>query len=498
MAKTDNTTPNGNQNTAPNGNENSVEQDKQNVRKSFQETYGSLRNYLSNLLDIKSETDFVTTTDSILKDISFHGHNAWILIFSIFVASVGLNVSSPAVVIGAMLISPLMGPIVGLGFSVATNDLDTLKRSLVNLGVMVTLSVLTAFTYFKLSPLTELTPELAARTSPNLLDVLVAIFGGFALIIAKTKKGTIATVIMGVAIATALMPPLCTAGYGLAVGEYQDVFFGAMYLFFINTVYIALSTFAVTKMLKFPMVRYANSKLRKNIARIAGIVAFAAMAPSVFLFWLLLQESAFTKSAKDFVEEELKPYQKAYLQDNATEIDYVRDGVSTIEVSFIGEEIPEEVLSLWDSQLKKKPNLKNAKLIVLQNKSKEFNQYVYLKEIKTRDSLELLAKTNEIKLLSRMLDSIRIQDNKKNFPFDKIAKEIRLNYGKVTDVSYAIMLIDKDNKVDTVPTFRVNWNDDITLAEKVDFENRLANWLSYKMELEKIDVDIKPKSITDN
>jgi len=485
--------------TPPENNQEAVEQEKQKVRKSFQETYGSLRSYFVHLLDIKDDTDFETTTDAILKDISFRGHNAWILIFSIFVASVGLNVSSTAVVIGAMLISPLMGPIVGLGFSVATNDLDTLKRSLVNLGVMVFLSVLTAFTYFKLSPLTELTPELAARTSPNLLDVLVAIFGGFALIIAKTKKGTIATVIMGVAIATALMPPLCTAGYGLAVGEYQEVFFGAMYLFFINTVFIALSTFAVTKMLRFPMVRYANSKLRKNIARAAGVVAFAAMAPSVILFWLLLQESAFKKSANDFVMEELKPYTKAYLQENATDIDYVRDGISTIEVSFIGEEIPEEVLSLWESKLKTTPNLKNAKLYVVQNKrSKEFNEYVYLKEIKTRDSLDLLAKNQEIDLLNKMLDSIRIRNNKNNFPFDKIAKEIRLNYGKVTDVSYAIMIVDKNNKLDTIPTFRVAWDDDITLAQKTDFEDRLSNWLSFKMDMEKIDVDLVPNSILDN
>jgi len=485
--------------TPPENNQGTVEKEKEKVRKSFQETYGSLRSYFVHLLDIKNETDFQTTTDAILKDISFQGHNAWILIFSIFVASVGLNVSSTAVVIGAMLISPLMGPIVGLGFSVATNDLDTLKRSLINLGVMVTLSVLTAFTYFKLSPLTELTDELAARTAPNLLDVLVAIFGGFALIIAKTKKGTIATVIMGVAIATALMPPLCTAGYGLAVGEYQDVFFGAMYLFFINTVFIALSTFAVTKMLRFPMVKYANSKLRKNIARIAGFVAFAAMAPSVFLFILLLRESAFDKTANDFINSELEPYPKAYLQEKATNINYVRNGASTIEVSFIGEEIPQEVVSLWESKLKKTPNLEEAQLIVLQNKrSKEFNEYVYLKEIKTRDSLDLIAKTNEIQRLTKRLDSIKIKETKKNFPFDKIAKEIRLNYGKVTDVSYAIMLIDKNNRVDTVPTFRVSWDDDITLGEKADFEDRLSKWLSYKMDMEKIDVDIKPNFILNN
>jgi len=166
-------------------------------------TFGSFKSFLSDLLDIRSDTDRDSTIEAVKKDITFKGHNAWILIFSIFVASIGLNVSSTAVIIGAMLISPLMGPIVGIGLSVAINDLDTLKRSLINLGVMVGLSVITAFLYFWISPLTGSNSELEARTYPTILDVLVAIFGGLALIVAKTKKGTIASVIFGVAIATA-------------------------------------------------------------------------------------------------------------------------------------------------------------------------------------------------------------------------------------------------------------------------------------------------------
>ena len=182
-------------------------------------------------------------------------------------ASIGLNVSSTAVIIGAMLISPLMGPIVGIGLSVAINDVDTLRRSLINLGVMVGLSVFTAFLYFWVSPLTGSNAELEARTYPTILDVLVAIFGGLALIVAKTKKGTIASVIFGVAIATALMPPLCTVGYGLAQGNFSDAG-GALYLFSINATFIALSTFVVSKLLGFPLVRYANSKRRRVTAQI--------------------------------------------------------------------------------------------------------------------------------------------------------------------------------------------------------------------------------------
>jgi len=209
----------------------------ENLSKDAKQISSQARNFLSRLLDIRPDTDRESTVEAVQKDISFKGHNAWILIFSIFVASIGLNVSSTAVVIGAMLISPLMGPIVGIGMAVAINDVDTLRRSFVNLGIMVGLSVLTATVYFFISPVKNETPELVARTYPTILDVLVAIFGGLALIVAKTKRGTIASVILGVAIATALMPPLCTVGYGIANAKWEYAL-GALYLFSINAVFL--------------------------------------------------------------------------------------------------------------------------------------------------------------------------------------------------------------------------------------------------------------------
>lgn len=480
---------------------NQAEQDKaqdqkeEKIKKSFKESYGSLRSYLLHLLDIRNETDRDSTMEAILKDIPFRGHNAWILIFSIIVASVGLNVSSTAVVIGAMLISPLMGPIVGLGFSVAINDLDTLKRSLVNLAVMVVLSVFTAFVYFSVSPLTELTPELEARTSPTILDVLVAIFGGLALIIAKTKKGTIVSVIMGVAIATALMPPLCTAGYGLAVWE-LSIFGGAMYLFCINTIFIALSTFLVSKVLRFPLVRYANSLRRKRISQLATVIAIVVMLPSVYLFYVLLKKSYFERSAKTFVTEELMVYKDSYLQKNATNIEYFEDGNSIIEVSFLGKEIPDEVISLWKSKMKTYENLKDVKLKVLHNENSEnFNEYKYIKELKSRDSLELMESKKQIQFLSKRLDSLRKSKQKQNIPFTEIVKEIKLNYEKVSDVAFAEMFISRNDNLDTIPSFRLTWNDEITLSDKKTFENRLSNWLAYKIKAEKVDVKIEPTNL---
>ncbi len=465
-----------------------AEEKQADVKESAKQTYGSIRSYLIHLLDIRDETDRDSTMDAILKDIPFRGHNAWILIFSIIVASIGLNVSSTAVVIGAMLISPLMGPIVGLGFSVAINDVDTLRRSLINLGVMVGLSVLTAFLYFKLSPLTELTPELAARTEPTILDVIVAIFGGLALIIAKTKKGTIASVIFGVAIATALMPPLCTAGYGLAVWD-LSIFGGAIYLFTINTIFIALSTFVVSKILKFPLVKYANSQRRRFIARSAYVIAIIAIIPSIYLFYQLLQESYFTQDASSFVKNELENYPGSFLQTNSTHIDYNSGENSEIEVAFLGKAIPAEVISLWNEKLKTYPYLENTNLKILQNEnSEEFNEYKYIVELKRRDSLELIQKNKEVEALKSRLNTLYTQ--KISIPFPELAQEIKLNYDQVKNVSFSEKLQTNFNEIDTIPMFELTWKDSISPDTKQDFEKRLAMWLSYKLDLQKLKVEI--------
>ena len=322
-------------------------------------TWESIKKFLSELFDIRADTDRDATIDAVKKDISFKGHTAWILIFSIFVASIGLNVSSAAVVIGAMLISPLMGPIVGIGLSVAINDVDTLKRSMMNLGVMVFLSVLTAFLYFKLSPLTEETPELIARTYPTILDVLIAIFGGLGLIVAKTKSGTIASVIFGVAIATALMPPLCTVGYGLAIGN-ASYAGGALYLFSINAVFIALSTFIVSKILSFPMVRYANSKRRKRTAQIASLIAIAVIVPSVWLFIKLLDQQVFENKTKEFVNNTIR-------YEGAEVVKFTQDYKSkNINVYLIGRPVPQNKINEWVSELEKTEKLEQTHLRIYQ------------------------------------------------------------------------------------------------------------------------------------
>lgn len=446
-------------------------------------TFGQIKKFLSDLLDIRNDTDRDSTIEAVKKDIPFKGHNAWILVFSIFVASIGLNVSSTAIIIGAMLISPLMGPIVGLGLSVAINDVDTLKRSLKNLAVMVVLSVLTAFFYFSVSPLTGSNAELEARTYPTILDVLVAIFGGLALIVAKTKKGTIASVIFGVAIATALMPPLCTVGYGLAEGNLSDAF-GALYLFSINATFIALSTFVVSKLLGFPLVRYANSKKRRRTAQIASLIALIVMVPSIYLFYNLLKESYFKQDATKFVNQELRIYDNAFLQKNATVMDYNSGSDPKIEVSFMGKEIPSSVIDLWRKKMKQYDYLKYTSLIVLQNENtKSYDQLKYMREFKRRDSLNLLNKDEKISYLEKEVNKLS-KYVKKDIPFKDISKEVSINYDGLKSFSYANKIVSDFKKTDTIPEFNVQWKDDIPEEERKKDSAKLKKWLMYKLKMD--------------
>lgn len=222
----------------------------------------NIRGYFNALPDKENETEIIKQISS---GVTFHGANLWVLIFAVFIASLGLNVNSTAVIIGAMLISPLMGPISGMGLAVGIDDFNLLKRSVKNYLVATVISVITAMIYFIISPISEAQSELLARTSPTLYDVLIAIFGGAAGILALCTKGK-GNVIPGVAIATALMPPLCTAGYGLAVGEIS-FFFGAFYLFFINTVFIALSTFIGVRMLRFQRRTFADAAALQRVRK---------------------------------------------------------------------------------------------------------------------------------------------------------------------------------------------------------------------------------------
>jgi len=462
----------------------SVEETKETIKKEAQGLFTSLKKFLKELLDFRNETDREATVEAIKNDIPFKGATAWILVCSIFVASIGLNANSTAVVIGAMLISPLMGPILGVGLSIAINDIDTLKRSLINLGIMIALSLLTAFLFFWLFPLSEDTSELLGRVKPDIRDVLIAFFGGSALLIARTKKGTIASVIFGVAIATALMPPLCTAGYGLSKGNLQ-YFGGAMYLFTINTIFIALATFIILKVLRFPMLKYVNSAKRKRIGQIASLLAIVVMVPAIWTFINVLQESNFTRDAKAFVNNELKELPHfEYMKNNAI-YSYVDRHNSSIDINTFGlDEIPESTINLLEGRMRDYSSLSGTKLNFNQNRSKGLDNFKYMEELRYRDSLDLLSQTQKISFLEGKVK--QLSKLEKNYiPFDELTKEVKINYENLEQFSFANVINTNFTKTDTVTVFTVKWIDSLANEKsRIKDTEKLEKWLKVKLNLD--------------
>lgn len=254
--------------------------------------------------------DFAQIHQTIEKDIVFKGTNLWILVFAIIIASVGLNMNSTAVIIGAMLISPLMGPINGLGYSIATYNMPLFRSALKNFGFAVGAGLVASTGYFALSPVATAHSELLARTSPTIYDVLIALFGGLAGIVAISSRFK-GNVIPGVAIATALMPPLCTAGYGLATAQFQ-FFFGALYLFTINTVFIALAAVFVSQLLKFPITSIVQDSEKKRINQWISFVIFITIIPSIYFGYGLVQKEKFTENVAKFTRN-ITVYEGSYL-----------------------------------------------------------------------------------------------------------------------------------------------------------------------------------------
>ncbi|MGB0479849.1 MAG: DUF389 domain-containing protein [Flavobacteriaceae bacterium] len=438
----------------------------------------SIKVFLIELLDFREDTDREATISAIKADIPFKGATAWILICSIFVASVGLNADSSAVVIGAMLISPLMGPILGVGLSIAINDIDTLKKSLINLLTMLVLSLLTAFLFFYLFPLNQDTSELLGRVRPDIRDVLIAFFGGLALIIARTKKGTIATVIFGVAIATALMPPLCTAGYGLSQGNW-DYFIGAMYLFAINTIFIALATFIVLKVLRFPVLNYANSRRRKNVARIAGILALAVMLPAGWTFYNVLKESQYEFDYKNYLEKEINNNTSLWLQREDLDLK-----AKTITLNFNGD-VNDATKSDLLNELNDYEYLKDFKLIINGNSNRSTDKILELYDI----ALEKIDKRDKkIERLTFTIDSLKLAVSSQHnsiygFDFIDLAKDAKIQFSELESFSFAQTLRSPNFRtVDTVLVATARWNsfvNDSLLSQK---NADLKIWLEQELE----------------
>ena len=317
----------------------------------------AIKTFLKDYLDLRKDKDNeLETVDSIRKGVEFKGANLWILIFAIFMASLGLNVNSTAVIIGAMLISPLMGPIMGVGLSVGLNDFELMKRSLKSFLITTLFSVTTATIFFLVSPVAEGQSELLARTSPTIYDVFIALMGGLAGVTALSTKEK-GNVIPGVAIATALMPPLCTAGYGLATGN-LIYFLGAFYLYFINSVFISLATFLGVRVMHFQRKEFVDKNREKKVRKYIVLIAILTMCPAVYLTVGIVQDTFFESAANRFVNEQLS-FENTQVLDK--KIHHEGKG-HEIRVVLIGQEVPEASIAIARSKMKDY-KLDNTKLI---------------------------------------------------------------------------------------------------------------------------------------
>jgi len=432
-----------------------------------------MTNFLTDLFNLhnKGEEDKQKTLDNVKGNISFKGSNLWILACAIMVASVGLNVNSTAVIIGAMLISPLMGPIVGAGFALGIYDFILLKKSLIDLLIATIVSLIVATLYFYLSPFKEVQSELLSRTSPNIYDVLIAFFGGLAGVIAITRveKGN---PIPGVAIATALMPPLCTAGYGLATANWK-FFLGALYLYSINCVFICIATYSIVKYLKYPASKVINIKHQKRVRYSVTAIVLLMLLPSAFFAFNLYKEHKFKQAADNFIEKEFV--------ENGNTLVYKKIKYSVtsniIELAFLKKVFTEPEIQQLNEKLKN-TGLPNTKLLIRQNSSYNLESFKddILNEVNKKDNA-LSEKDKSIALLEQKL-SENLFDNK------QLLSEINVFFPTINSVSVSIQNIAMYDSTRVSTVLIYNSNPKLSEADK----DKLKNWMLKKLVVDNIEI----------
>jgi uncharacterized hydrophobic protein (TIGR00271 family) len=424
-------------------------------------------NFLDKFRLADEREDIQTVIKNIHSSIDFKGTNLWILIFAIFIASLGLNVNSTAVIIGAMLVSPLMGPIIGLGFGMAINDLTLLKKSFFTFLFATTIGLVTSTVYFFLSPINEAHSEILARTTPNIYDVMIALFGGLAGILAMSSKMK-GNVISGVAIATALMPPLCTAGYGLATLQFS-FFLGAIYLFIINTVFIALATLVTTRILKFPYKQLPKKEDERKAKRVVWAVVIITILPSLYFGYDMVQQNKFLKRANLFIETEAKFPNDYLLKKNI-------DPKNKIMVLTYGGQIIEETeITSLKSKLSKY-NLETAQLIIQQG-------FAYLADNKNNEQINqhtsiLIEKDHIIQQLQTVADSLSTQ----NVLSKQIYRELKTQYSFIQSCILQQVINHNDTSQQVVWLAILH---STTTWNKTD-KKKIEDWLKVRMNIDEI------------
>lgn len=365
---------------------------------------------------------------NIQKGITIKGTNLWVLIFAIFIASLGLNTNSTAVIIGAMLISPLMGPIIGMGYSMGVFDFALLKESLRNFLIMIVVSLVTSAVFFTLPLITSTQSELLARTQPTTYDILIALFGGLAGMVAQTRKDRTGTVIPGVAIATALMPPLCTVGYGLATFQFRFML-GALYLFTINSIFIALASFIVTRVMKFQMIGELEAAKVRKLKNLMIVLIILITLPSILIAISIIQRSSFEANCKHFVEEAFN-YDNTFVVESSAQYNPGRKKQSTIEVRLFGEPLSENVINNIRAQMSSVYHLPKVDLVVRQ--SNQEGGGIAISALQSNYTEMLNEKNRQISRLQEQLSSIRTADT---LAVSNMTRELGIFVPEISDMS---------------------------------------------------------------
>lgn len=392
----------------------------------FVRVWRNTRNFMRGRFDLRDgSADQEEVVDEVRRGIDFKGTNLWVLMFAVFIASLGLNVNSTAVIIGAMLISPLMGPITGIGLALGINDFDMLKTAWRNFLLMVAVSLVTSTAYFIISPISTAQSELLARTSPTTYDVLIAFFGGLAGMVAQTRKEKAVTVVSGVAIATALMPPLCTAGFGLASGNF-NYFFGALYLFTINAVFIAVATYLVVLFLRYEKKVALDPVRQKKNTRYITFVIVLVGVPSLLFAANIVRRTTFEENVDRYVNKVFQ-FNRTMIVDYTKEYHY-EDNISKIEVRLVGEPLSQDVIDNARAQMDEY-GLHNTELVVKQADSDE---KLDIGKLQTSYADIIDEKNSQIRELRNRLSSLTVIDTLSGADISRELALVTPNVGSVS------------------------------------------------------------------
>lgn len=439
--------------------------------------------FIVSFFDIRKEKEDERATIEALKaDVEFRGTKMWILICAILIASLGLNMNSTAVIIGAMLISPLMGPIIGIGLGLGITDFRLVGRSVKNLGMAVAISVITSSIYFLISPISVAQSEILARTQPTTYDVLIALFGGFAGIIAGTSKSK-GQVIPGVAIATALMPPLCSAGYGLATWQ-LSYFFGAFYLFIINAVFIGLSTFITVRLLKYRKVTYVDKKLGKRLSNLVILIVVGTIIPSVILAYRYIQQSYQEVQENKFIKDQM-------VFDNSFVLSYESikaDSVNLLNVTLIGEELPTDEIDRLQAMLPLY-GLKNSKLVIKQGRDKNSMDEIRTAILKDVQTATNKSYTQYLQLRNDSLVMVLKGQQAFYHQAEAVSTEIKQLFGEISHAQFGQMYAFRRDTtlVDTIPFIKLTTDQKIS----ADREKLIRNWLSIRFQEPVVTIELE-------